>query len=271
MAATEMTCADAREAALSVSENNELYNNGEEIAVQGYVTAIQTVWSSQFKNITFWMADTKDGGKVLEAYRCVAEVEADAPAVGDLVKVTGNLTKYNTTPEFAAGCTFEMIEKGEPVVIEVTEVTVAGALAAAANLADGSQTDEIFGVTGVVIAMINDKDNTYEDGGWAKFGNQTFWIGDTGSEEAAAATAFEVYRGVPAEEVKVGDKIRVESAIKNYKGTIESLQGAKVTILARQGIEGINLTEKAQKVMVDGVVYVVRDNKMFDLLGNQVR
>lgn len=38
-----------------------------------------------------------------------------------------------------------------------------------------------------------------------------------------------------------------------------------------QGIENVVLTEKAQKVVVDGVLYIVRDNKMFNLQGAQVR
>jgi len=38
-----------------------------------------------------------------------------------------------------------------------------------------------------------------------------------------------------------------------------------------QGIENIVLTEKVQKVMVDGAVYVVRDGKLFNVLGAQVR
>lgn len=38
-----------------------------------------------------------------------------------------------------------------------------------------------------------------------------------------------------------------------------------------QGIENIELTEKAQKVVVDGAVYIVRDNKLFNLQGAQVR
>ena len=41
--------------------------------------------------------------------------------------------------------------------------------------------------------------------------------------------------------------------------------------IATEGIENVVLTEKVQKVVVDGVVYIVRDNKMFDTLGNQVR
>ena len=38
-----------------------------------------------------------------------------------------------------------------------------------------------------------------------------------------------------------------------------------------QGIEEVVLTEKAQKVMVDGVLYIIRDNKMYNVQGTQVR
>lgn len=38
-----------------------------------------------------------------------------------------------------------------------------------------------------------------------------------------------------------------------------------------QGIEEVVITEQSQKVMVDGVVYIVRDGKMYDLMGTQVR
>ena len=38
-----------------------------------------------------------------------------------------------------------------------------------------------------------------------------------------------------------------------------------------EGIEEVVLTEQAQKVIVDGVLYIVRDNKMFNVQGTQVR
>lgn len=41
--------------------------------------------------------------------------------------------------------------------------------------------------------------------------------------------------------------------------------------VAPQGIENVVLTEKAQKVVVDGVLYIVRDNKLFNVTGAQVR
>lgn len=40
---------------------------------------------------------------------------------------------------------------------------------------------------------------------------------------------------------------------------------------APEGIENVVLTEKAKKVVVDGVVYIVRDNMMFNIHGAQVR
>jgi len=41
--------------------------------------------------------------------------------------------------------------------------------------------------------------------------------------------------------------------------------------VAPAGVEDIVLTEKAQKVVVDGVLYIVRDNKLFNVGGAQVR
>ena len=104
-------CATAAEAALSVSGNNVLYNDGAEYTVTGYVTSVATSWADG--KMTFWMADAADGGNVLEAYKCAIANQADAPNVGDKVSVTGNLTKYNTTPEFAEGCTCVIVERGD--------------------------------------------------------------------------------------------------------------------------------------------------------------
>lgn len=115
-AQTQLTCAQARDSALSVSGNNVLYNNGATYYVEGYVTKIQTGWDSGWKNVSFWVADTEDGGQVIEAFRCAAETQSDAPNVGSYVRVTGQLTKYNTTPEFAAGCTCEIFSVTEPPV-----------------------------------------------------------------------------------------------------------------------------------------------------------
>lgn len=60
-----------------------------------------------------------------------------------------------------------------------------------------------------------------------------------------------------------------QDASKDY---YEFASGAQLKLLQKaQGIENVVLTEKAQKVVVDGVLYIVRDNKLFNLQGAQVR
>ena len=51
----------------------------------------------------------------------------------------------------------------------------------------------------------------------------------------------------------------------------DNTQYAWSAALPEQGIENIELTVKAQKVVVDGMLYIVRDGKMFNATGAQVR
>ena len=68
----------------------------EEYTIHGYVTEITTEYSEQYKNISFYMADTKDGGQVLFTYRIKPMYEADiAVKVGDFVEVVGKLVNYS--------------------------------------------------------------------------------------------------------------------------------------------------------------------------------
>lgn len=99
--ATVLTCAEAAQKALSVSANNEVLAGGKYV-IRGYVTALAGTPSTDFStygNYSVWLADTKDGGKVFEAYQ-VKPVDGKTVAkVGDYVEIVGDLTKYNTTPE----------------------------------------------------------------------------------------------------------------------------------------------------------------------------
>jgi hypothetical protein len=63
----------------------------------------------------------------------------------------------------------------------------------------------------------------------------------------------------------------------SYKGTpckwieLDWSDPAAYRWTGAEGIEDIVLTEKAQKIVVDGVLYIVRDNKMYNVQGTQVR
>jgi RPA family protein len=145
-------CAEAAEAALSVSANNELYNNGASYTITGYVTSIAYAWKEG--SMSFWMADTENGGNVLEAYKCAIANEADAVLVGDKVAVTGQLTKYNSTPEFAAGCTVEILQRAEAAK-NLGEKTIAEFLAL-------KNTKDTCILTGVVANIQNEEYGNFD-------------------------------------------------------------------------------------------------------------
>ncbi len=79
----------------------------------GIVSAIPTAWSSEYNNITFNFVDATGDEVFLQAYRCAGAL-AEEVQVGDVVVVYGNLTKYNTTYEFAAAC--ELVSLTHPTV-----------------------------------------------------------------------------------------------------------------------------------------------------------
>lgn len=96
-----LTCAEAAEIALAVSNNNVVAEGGMYV-IRGYVTEVFNNAESNFAdygNYSFWMADSKDGENVFEAYQ-VAPIDGKyLAAVGDYVEIVGDLTKYDTTPE----------------------------------------------------------------------------------------------------------------------------------------------------------------------------
>lgn len=93
--------------------------------IRGYVTEMIEAYNDQYKNITFWMADTPDGGQVLQAYRVkpVSDTE-QALKVGDFVEVIGSLILYTkdgvSIPEVNAGGSVELITAGDTAVDNLT-------------------------------------------------------------------------------------------------------------------------------------------------------
>ena len=57
---------------------------------------------------------------------------------------------------------------------------------------------------------------------------------------------------------------------KSFELDLSDPEVARWTV-KEEGIENVVLTEKAKKVVVDGAVYIIRDNKMFNIHGAQVR
>ena len=94
----EKNCAEAAALCTSSTESTETY------LVEGFVTEIVSEYNSTYNNNSFWMADTRNGGQVLQAYRVTPKEEADKTVqVGDKVSVKGHLKLYDTTHEIVNG------------------------------------------------------------------------------------------------------------------------------------------------------------------------
>lgn len=81
----------------------------------GIVTEIPTAYDSGYKNITFNFVDDEGDTNFLQAFRCVGD-DAENVAIGDIVVVKGNLTKYGSTYEFGQGCELVKLEKADVAV-----------------------------------------------------------------------------------------------------------------------------------------------------------
>lgn len=268
--AANISCADAI-AKIDAGDTGEW-------TVEGYVTAIIEAPSPAYGNLTFWMADAADGGNVFEVYRLSYgdAAAADIPVVGDKIAVTATLKKYTPKsgdPIYETNKIkgFEILVKGEGARwtsddITAIVATVAEATEVAKELAQNDTTARYYEITCFV--------GTAYD--WeSQFKNQSFFIVDEAGTKSDLQ-AFRVSISKQENAVKKGDKVkivgRLNHAVTSKGNDAYRVVNCALTMIERaQGIEDIVLTEKAQKVMVDGVVYIVRDGKMYNALGTQVR
>ena len=212
------------------------------------------------------------GESIFKPYNCNG-AEGLELGKGDSVVVIGKLYNYSGTIEISNG-KVELIEKSgqEEIIIEAN---VAEATTAAMALANGASSEDRYAITGYVDSIAI----AYSD----QYNNISFFMTD---DMAQPTYTFEAYRvkctADQAAQLGIGAKVKVTAAIQHYyKAATETLPeinlaetvaGGELEIIEPvQGIENLVLTEKAQKVVVDGVVYIIRDNKLFNALGTQVK
>lgn len=158
---------------------------------------------------------------------------------------------------------------GEYEKPEVDTLTAAEALAAAQALEVGA-TQKV-----VCMAYIANIKTPYSE----EFGNITVWLND---DPTSTYGDIQAYRAKCSAEdgaaIAEHDLVLIEGNVTHTqnqdasKDYYEFASGAQLKLLEKaQGIENIELTEKVQKVVVDGVIYIIRDNKMFNVQGTQVR
>ena len=232
--AIEVTCAEA------VTATNNLADGAtstETYAVTGYITEV--VGSVSRNQQTFWIADTKDGGKVFEAYFADLPDGVTEFKKGMKVKITGNLIKYvnsstgAVTPEIK-NAKVEILESGDEPGGggDVISVTCAEAVTATNKLADGATSTETYAVTGYITEVV----------GSVSRNQQTFWMADTKD----GGKVFEAYyadlpSGISA--FAVGMKVKITGNLIKYvnSGTgavTPEIKNATVEVLEGGGESG---------------------------------
>ena len=174
----------------------------------GTVSAINTPWSDEYKNITVTIQVEGKEDKPVQCYRLAGD-GCETLAVGDQITVEGILKNYKGTIEYDKGC--QLIGKGE--VISQSAI-----LDAAYALEDGVAMTAPTALEGVIVSI---------DTPWSEdYKNITVTIVCDGKEEQK----IQCYRlcGEGCEALAVGDQIGVAGTIKNYKGTIEFDKACKL-------------------------------------------
>ena len=219
---------------------------------------------------SFYMADEAGvkGAFMASSTTTDADVEKD-----DFMYVTGKIAKFKSSK----GNIILQIYKGTgehgegPAPAELDTISAAEAKTRCEALpVDG--TEKV-----AVLCLIASIKTAYD----ADHGNITVWLND---DPASTYGDIQAYRAKCSEEVGVAlaphDKVLVVGNLSHTtyekdgetRHSYQIAAGAELTLVEKaQGIENILLTEKVQKVIMDGVVYIVRDGKLFNLQGVQVR
>ncbi len=115
--ATVLTAAEAAAIGIAVSGNNVLAENGKYV-VEAYVIGAPTTYDYDATIITVNLADERGAeAYTLQAYKATGDLTV---ADGDKVRIVGDLSKYNTTAQLAAGAVITLIEKAPvPLVFEL--------------------------------------------------------------------------------------------------------------------------------------------------------
>lgn len=257
-----ITVAQAVELATALEEEK---STPVEYVVAGYAVSVYDKNSDG--SWSFYMHDEMDAKGDFMASSCNADQDV---LKGDLMYVRGKITKHKST----SGNIILQIYKGTAVHAETAPIdtlTAAEALAHAQALpVDGKERV-------VVIAYVASIKTPYD----TTYCNVTVWLND---DPASTYGDIQAYRAKASAEdgaaLAEHDKVMIVGMLSHStyqsgdetKHSYQIAQGAQLTIIEKaQGIEDIVLTEKPQKVMVDGVMYIVRDGKMYDVRGTQVR
>lgn len=234
----KITCAEAVELCNALADNA---SSAETYAVTGYIT---DVFGEPSRNQqSFWIADTKDGGKVFNAFYANLPEGVEKFVVGSKVTITGKLLKYvkadgTVTPEIKnADVTIHEVGGGDETPDQPIEGTpagtgvendpynVAGALAYIQNLPADEKPEALVYTKGVISEVVK----------LGTSGSIQFKMHDKNVNNSLLVFYCNNLGNVPFSaltDLKAGDEVVVCGKVVNFKGnTPEYAPGAYLVSL----------------------------------------
>ena len=225
----KITCAEAAELCGKLTDGSQ---SVETYVITGYITDV-------FANInnnqqSFWLADTKDGGKVVQAFWANLPEGVEKFTVGSKVTITGKLLKYvkpdGTVITEVKNPTVVIKEQGggDETGAEGTKVTCAKAVELCNALAAGESSAEAYSITGYITDVFVNINNN----------QQSFWLADT-KDGGKMIQAYWANLPEGVEAFTVGSKVTITGKLLKYVKTdgtvVPEVKNPTVTIIETGG------------------------------------
>ena len=225
----KITCAEAAELCGKLTDGSQ---SAETYVITGYITDVFANISNNQQS--FWMADTKDGGKMIQAYWANLPEGVEAFTVGSKVTITGKLLKYvktdGTVVAEVKNPTVVIMEQGggDETGTEGTKVTCAKAVELCNALAAGESSAEAYSITGYITDVFANTNNN----------QQSFWLADT-KDGGKMIQAYWANLPEGVEAFTVGSKVTITGKLLKYVKTdgtvVAEVKNPTVTIIETGG------------------------------------
>ena len=225
----KITCAEAAELCGKLTDGSQ---SAETYVITGYITDVFANISNNQQS--FWMADTKDGGKVIQAFWANLPEGVEKFTAGSKVAITGKLLKYvktdGTVVAEVKNPTVVIMEQGggDETGTEGTKVTCAKAVELCNALPAGESSTEAYSITGYITDVFANTNNN----------QQSFWLADT-KDGGKMIQAYWANLPEGVEAFTVGSKVTITGKLLKYVKTdgtvVPEVKNPTVTIIETGG------------------------------------
>lgn len=227
--AIAVTCAKAAELCNALEDNA---TSAETYEITGYITDVFATISKGQQS--FWMADTKDGGKVIQAYWANLPEGVSEFTKGSKVKITGQLLKYVKTD----GSVTAEVKNADVVILENGDNGGGN---------DHPQTGDVKHITIAEFLSKADTETTYELTGTVKnivnttYGNFDLVEGDASIYIYGLLDKDGNAKNFASLGISEGDEVTLTGVYVDYNGKAE-IKNAQFISVKKNGGNGNNNT-----------------------------